>query len=72
MMRPPGGYYHGEVPYALGVVELEDGVYVDTLFADCDPDTIRVGMQVELIIDELHQDSEGNSIMAYKFRPATS
>lgn len=68
MQRPPL-YYKGVVPYAFGYVELPDGVRVETLFTDCDPETLIVGMDVELVIEKLHEDDEGNEIIAYKFRP---
>jgi uncharacterized OB-fold protein len=68
MMKPPGGYYKGKVPYTIGVVELSDGVYVDALFTDQDDDKIKIGTAVELIIEKLH-DEEEDEIMTYKFRP---
>jgi uncharacterized OB-fold protein len=71
-MRPPGGDYRGDVPYAIGFVSLPEGVRVQTLITGCDPEDITVGMEVEMIIDVLHEDDEGNEIMAYKFRPAAS
>jgi uncharacterized protein len=71
MMRPPGGYYKGAVPYALGVVALPEGVYVDTLFTGCDFDEIKIGMAVELTIEKLYDDEEGE-VMTYKFRPVPS
>lgn len=70
-MRPPGGYYRGEVPYAIGFVELPEGIRVETLFTECDPEEIAVGAEVELLIEKLHEDDEGNEVMAYKFRPVT-
>ncbi len=66
--RPPM-YYKGPVPYALGFVELPEGVRVETLFADCDPEDLEVGMDVELVIDKLEDDDEGNEVICYKFRP---
>ena len=30
---------------------------------------LKSGMEMELVIDKLHEDSEGNEIMSYKFRP---
>ena len=69
MLRPPGGYYRGEVPYALGYVQLTDGVQVETLFTGCDPEEIRVGLEVEMILEKLHEDEEGNEVITYKFRP---
>lgn len=67
MQRPPV-YYKGPVPYAFGYVELPD-VRVETLFTDCDPESLEVGMDVELVIEKLYEDDEGNEIIAYKFRP---
>lgn len=68
MQRPPR-YYQGPVPYAIGYVELPDGVRIETLFTGCDPDDLKIGMDVELVIEKLHEDEDGNEIMAYKFRP---
>jgi uncharacterized OB-fold protein len=69
--RPPV-YYRGEVPYALGFVELPEGIRIETLFTGCDPDSLHVGMDVELVIQKLHEDDDGNEVMAYKFRPVIS
>lgn len=71
MMRPPGGYYRGKVPYRIGVVELSESVYVDTLFTDGDDDKIKIGAAVELVIEKLHDDGE-DEVMTYKFRPVSS
>jgi len=71
MQRPPE-YYKGPVPYAEGFVELPEGVRVETLFTDCNFDDLKVGMEVEMVIERLHEDEEGNQIMAFKFRPVTS
>ena len=30
---------------------------------------LKSGMDMELVIDKLHEDAEGNEIMSYKFRP---
>lgn len=70
-LRPPGGYYKGKVPYAMGVVELPEGVYVQSLFTDCDFDKIKIGMPVELTIEKLYDDEE-NEVVTYKFGPISS
>lgn len=66
----PSDFYKGEVPYALGFVELPEGIRVETLFTGCDLGALHVGMDVEMVIERLHQDEHGNDVMAYKFRPA--
>jgi uncharacterized OB-fold protein len=71
MQRPPE-YYKGPVPYAEGFVELPEGVRVETLFTDCNVDDLKVGMDVELVIEKLCEDEEGNEILAFKFRPVIS
>ncbi len=69
--RPPV-YYKGEVPYALGFVELPEGIRVETLFTGCDPESLHVGMDVEMVIEKLHQDEDGTEVTAYKFRPSNA
>ncbi|MBW1785046.1 MAG: OB-fold domain-containing protein [Deltaproteobacteria bacterium] len=71
MLRPPV-YYKAEVPYAIGFVELPEGVRVETLFTDYDIESLHVGMEVEMVIEKLHEDEEGNEIMSYRFRPVKS
>jgi uncharacterized OB-fold protein len=67
MQRPPV-YYLGEVPYAFGYVELPEGVRVETLFASSNLDDLRIGMEVDLVVEKLHEDQEGNEVRTYKFR----
>lgn len=71
MQRPPV-YYLGDVPYAFGYVELPEGVRVETLFAAPNLETLKIGMDVDLVIERLHEDEEGNEVQTYKFRPAVS
>jgi len=67
--RPQPAPYKGPVPYALAWVELPEGVRFETLLVDCNFDALRLGMDVELAIEKLHEDEEGNEVLAYKFRP---
>ncbi|RJQ75211.1 MAG: hypothetical protein C4519_16015 [Desulfobacteraceae bacterium] len=69
MQRPPV-YYQGPVPYAIGFVELPEGVRVETLFTDCNFDDLQIGLEVELVLRKLHQDEAGNDVITYMFRPA--
>ena len=71
VMLPPPKYYKGPVPYAAGYVELPDGVRVKTLFLDCDPETLALDMEVELVIRKQQEDDEGNDIMVYGFAPVS-
>lgn len=70
MQRPPV-YYRGTVPYAIGYVELPEGVRVETLFSINNLEQLRIGLDVELVIEKLHEDEEGNEVLTYKFKPLT-
>lgn len=64
---PPLGF---EVPYAYGYVELtEDNIRVFTMFTQCDPEKLQIGMDVELTIEKMRTDKDGTEIIGYKFKP---
>ena len=69
MQLPGGGFYKGSVPYAYGCVDLPEGVRIETPLAETDPEKIKVGMDVEMVIEKLCEDDEGNEVMTFKFRP---
>jgi len=68
MQRPPV-YYQAEVPYAIGFVELPEGIRVETLFTGGKLEDLRVGMEVEMLIDKLHTEEDGTEVYCYKFKP---
>ena len=68
MQRPPV-YYKGPVPYAIGFVELPEGVRVETLFTDCNFYDLEIGMEVELVLRDFYQYEGGNDLVTYMFRP---
>ena len=68
MQRPPV-YYQAEVPYAIGFVELPEGIRVETLLTGCKLEDLRVGMEVEMLIDKLHTEEDGTEVYCYKFKP---
>lgn len=69
VMQKPPEYYRGPVPYAEGFVELPEGVRVETLFTGCNFDDLKLGMDVEMIIEKLYEDEDGSEIVTFKFRP---
>ena len=56
-------------PYFVAYVDLPEGVRVFTHLADCDPSDLKIGMDVEMAIDFLRKDEDGNDLIGYKFRP---
>ena len=69
MQPPAGGFYKGPVPYAFGLVELTEGLEIVTLFSVDDFSELEVAREVELVIEKLCDDDEGNEVLTFKFRP---
>ena len=60
------------VPYGVGYVELESrdgGVIVESRLTENDPDRLRIGMPVELVIVPFTTDDEGREVVTYAFAP---
>ena len=63
---PPGSLM--EAPYVIVQVQLAEKVIVGSVLSDCDVDSVRVDMPVELVLEKVKQDEEGNDVVALKFR----
>lgn len=57
------------VPYAMGVIDLDDGLRVLGRIATDKPEDVAPGMKVELIVAPLAHDADGNELVAWQFRP---
>ena len=68
--KPAGGYYKGPVPFHYALVELPEGVIVQTHLIHVNPEHLKIGDKVEVVLDTLFED-EGQEIIAYKFQPVT-
>jgi uncharacterized OB-fold protein len=56
-------------PFAMGVVDLDDGLRVLGRVSVDDPRAIDVGARVEMVIEPLAHDADGNEIVGWKFKP---
>lgn len=54
--RPTHPAFADRVPYVIAIVELEEGVHMTTNIVDCDPDEVRVGMEVEAAFEDVSDD----------------
>lgn len=59
-------------PYAIGRVRLPEGVTVQTVIADCDPETLEIDMPMEMFIRKVKEDDAGNELVSFFFRPVKS
>ena len=58
-------------PFAVGYVELPDAVIVESILVDVPFETLRIGMEMELVPLPWGQDSQGNTVLTYAFRPVS-
>jgi uncharacterized OB-fold protein len=59
VVRTPSSEFSGEAPFALGVVQTDDGARMTVQLADVDFDELKVGMPVKLEFRRLF--SEGHA-----------
>jgi uncharacterized OB-fold protein len=58
-----------EAPYALGYVDLPEGLRIYSMLKEGSIDRLKIGMEMELVVEKIREDSEGNAIIGYKFKP---
>jgi len=62
--------FGNEVPYAVGIVKLDDGVKVMAQIVDCDMDKLAIGDRVRIEFRKIQQDGESGILCyGYKFVP---
>ena len=61
------------VPYANGSVELPEKIRVTTLIGPgYDQNNLKVGMEMEMIIDKLYEDEDGVEVVSWRFLPVST
>ena len=60
------------VPYGVGYVELPGQLRVEARLTESDPEKLIIGMEMELVIDPLCIDDDGNQVVTYAFAPKQS
>ena len=57
------------VPYGVGYVELPNEIIVETRLTENNPDKLKIGMEMELVIVPFCEDDDGNELMTFAFKP---
>lgn len=69
---PPVRWDEPYVPYAIGVVDMPEGLRVLARLATTSLEQIRVGMPVELVLERLCTEKDGSEVTTWKFRPTAA
>lgn len=57
-------------PYTVALVKLDEGPLLTAQLTDIDPDSVEIGLPVEMVTRKLRSDGEeGMIVYGYKFRP---
>ncbi len=60
------------VPYAIGVMSLEKEKMkvLGQIVSNCDFKKLKIGMDIELVLETLYRDKEGRDVLVWKFKPS--
>lgn len=60
-------------PYLIGVIQLDEGPKVTSQIVDCRPDSVYIGMPVEMCFRKIREQGQHGIICyGFKFRPASN
>jgi len=65
---PPGF----KVPYVIGYVKTREGALVFAPITGCEAkdEALKVGEEMELVIEKVKEDGKGNHLIGWKYKPA--
>ena len=70
IVETPTDEFKTIAPYAVAIVELEEGARLTSQLVDCDLDTLEIGDPVEMVFRKVREDGEDGVISyGFKFKP---
>lgn len=70
VIHTPPAEYSDLSPYAIGIIELDDGARFTAQIVDVDPDTVKIGMRVRVEFRKIRTEGdEGLLCYGYKVVP---
>ena len=64
----PGPGYTGKVPYGVVQVQLPENIVIDGVVFQSDLDELKIGKEIELVVEKIYDNEEGDEVMGYGFR----
>ena len=70
VIRVPPHQFIDQAPYAVGIVELDDGVKLTGQIVDCDFEDLKIGKRVKIEFRKIFDEGEAGILCyGYKFVP---
>jgi uncharacterized OB-fold protein len=70
IIRVPPHPFADQAPYAVGIIELDDGVRLTGQIVDCSFEDLKIGGRVKIEFRKIYQEGEAGVIYyGYKFVP---
>ncbi len=70
IIRVPPHPFSDQAPYAVGIVELDDGVRLTGQIVDCAFEELKIGRRVKIEFRKIYEEGEAGVIYyGYKFVP---
>ena len=73
---PPPAPYAGDtqnfVPFAVGYVELPEGVRVEARLTQGDASQLSIGMEMQLELEPFTRDEQGREVVTFAFAPVSA
>ena len=70
--EPPRGF-ETQIPYIVGLIEMDEGVKLTAQIVDVEPKDVHIGMRVKDVFRKVREDGPAGVIhYSYKFAPVTS
>ncbi len=66
---PPTRYDEPYKPFALAMIDLDEGLRVMGQVSTDDPMSVPLGCRVELVLEAMYHDEDGKPVITWKFRP---
>ena len=69
VIHTPTDEFKNISPYAVAIIELEEGAKITSQIVDCNVENIEIGQEVELVFRKIREEgSEGVISYGYKFK----
>ena len=65
---PPARLDEPFIPYGIGLVDLPEDIRIMAMISSDDPESLRIGQQMELVIETLYHDDDGSEVLTWKWR----